>query len=256
MARKKKKRSILKAVSLTILALCSLSFAVYYLIQFLTKPSHTRYAAFGVDVPPGYLIHGIDVSRYQRVIDWSDVKNMQVKGIKIGFAFIKATEGIGKIDPQFRRNWLKAKKEKISTGAYHFFNAEESGKAQAQNFIDIVKLEKGDLPPVLDIEQANRVNKAGLINEVKIWLDKVEQQYKMKPVIYINIDFYDNFLSDGFNDYPFWIANYLQPQKPRLNREWMFWQHSESGHVNGISSAVDLNVFAGDSSDFNNLLLK
>jgi lysozyme len=181
---------------------------------------------------------------------------MQVKGIKIGFAFIKATEGIGKIDPQFRRNWLKAKKEKISTGAYHFFNAEESGKAQAQNFIDIVKLEKGDLPPVLDIEQANRVNKAGLINEVKIWLDKVEQQYKMKPVIYINIDFYDNFLSDGFNDYPFWIANYLQPQKPRLNREWMFWQHSESGHVNGISSAVDLNVFAGDSSDFNNLLLK
>ncbi|MEO6329002.1 MAG: GH25 family lysozyme [Ginsengibacter sp.] len=255
MARKRK-LSTLKTVAVTILALCLMSVAVYYLIKFFTKAAHVKYPAFGINIPLGYAIHGIDVSRYQRVIDWSDVKNMQVKDIKIGFAFIKATEGIGKIDAQFRRNWLKAADEKIPKGAYHYFIAGESGKAQAQNFIDIVKLEKGDLPPVLDVEQSNRTGIDDLRKEVLVWLNKIEQEYKTKPVIYTNIYFYNRYLSTGFDDYPFWIAHYLQPAKPRLSRNWLFWQHSESGHVNGIGPPVDFNVFAGDSLEFDNLLLK
>jgi lysozyme len=237
------------------LALCFIAIATYYLMDFLIRPARVKYAEFGIDIPPGYAIHGIDVSRYQRVIDWDDVKDMQVKDIKIGFVFIKATEGIGKVDAQFRRNWLKAKEENIPKGAYHFFIAGESGKMQAQNFIDIVKLEKGDLPPVLDIEQPNSsINDTR--KEALIWLNMIEKQYKAKPVIYTNINFYNNYLSEGFEDYAFWIANYLQPVKPRLIRKWLFWQHSEYGHVNGIALPVDFNVFSGDSTDFNNLLIK
>ena len=225
-------------------------------MKFFIKPAEIKYAEFGIVIPAGYAIHGIDVSRYQSVINWNDVKSMQVKDIKIGFAFIKATEGIGKIDPQFRRNWLKAKEENIPKGAYHYFIAGESGKAQAQNFIDIVKLEKGDLPPVLDIEQSNGSGVNDIRKEVLMWLDKIAKHYKTKPVIYTNIDFYNNYLRERFEDYPFWIAHYLQPEKPRLSRKWLFWQHSEKGHVNGINSAVDFNVFSGDSTEFANLLLK
>ncbi|MEO6220216.1 MAG: GH25 family lysozyme [Ginsengibacter sp.] len=236
--------------------MCFISVAIYYTIDFLTTPPRINYPAFGIYIPPDYSIHGIDVSHYQRVIDWNSVKAMQVKNIKIGFVFIKATEGIGKMDAYFRRNWLRAEEQKISKGAYHYFIAGKSGNRQAQNFIDIVKLKKGDLPPVLDIEKANGNEVNDIRTEVKIWLTKIEQHYKVKPVVYTNIDFYNNYLNEAFDEYPFWIAHYLQPMKPRLSRKWIFWQHSEKGHVNGIKSTVDFNIFAGDSSNFKELLMK
>ena len=63
-------------------------------------------------------------------------------------------------------------------------------------------------------------------------------------------------ISDGFDDYPLWVAHYLRPSEPRINRDWHFWQHSERGRVNGISGKVDFNVFNGDSTDFAKLLMK
>jgi lysozyme len=233
-----------------------LAVSTYYLIDFIVRPRPIFYPAFGIYIPRGYSIHGIDVSHYQRAIDWSNVKEMQVNNMRIGFVFIKATEGIGKIDENFRRNWLGANEEKIPKGAYHYFIAGKSGKAQAQNFIEIVKLEKGDLPPVLDIEQANGIAADVIRKEVKNWLEKVQSYYKVKPIIYTNIDFYNNYLNGPFDDYPFWVAHYLQPVKPRIKRKWIFWQHNERGHVNGIRSMVDFNVFAGDSSDFRELLIR
>lgn len=44
-------------------------------------------------------------------------------------------------------------------------------------------------------------------------------------------------------------------RKPRIEKSWVFWQHSEKGRVDGISAPVDFNVFYGDSSDFNNFLI-
>ncbi len=255
MARKKR-RSILRSIVIIFLWLCFVSAGIYYLFDLLIKPRSIIYPAFGIDIPQGFIIHGIDVSRYQQVINWDEVSGMKVMDIKVGFVFIKATEGMGKIDPQFRRNWLQAEEKKIPRGAYHYFICGKSANAQAQNFIDIVKPGKGDLPPVLDIEHSFGANKNDIISQVKLWLVKVEQQFKTKPIIYTNIDFYNNYLNKDFDDYPFWIAHYLQPEKPRLSRKWLFWQHSESGHVNGIISTVDFNVFSGDSTDFENLLLK
>lgn len=255
MARKKR-RSILRSIVIIFFSLCLVSIAIYYFIDFIVRPRPILYPEFGINIPQDYSIHGIDVSHYQHAIDWRNVKEMQVNNIKIGFVFIKATEGIGKIDADFRRNWLQAKEEKISKGAYHYFIAGKSGKAQAQNFIDMVKLEIGDLPPVLDIEQANGGEINAIRNEIKIWLIKIEEHYKIKPIIYTNIDFYNNYLNEAFDEYPFWVAHYLQPVRPRISRKWIFWQHSEKGHVNGIRSPVDFNVFAGDSSEFKELLIK
>lgn len=251
----RKKRSVVKTIFITLLALCFSSVATYFLIKIFIRPPLIKYDEFGINIPVGYLIHGIDVSRYQSIINWGDVKDMQVKNIKIGFAFIKATEGVGKIDAQFRRNWLKAAEEKIPKGAYHFFIPGKSGKAQAQNFIDIVELKKGDLPPVVDIELYPK-NIGKMRKELLIWLEKIEAYYNVKPVIYTNVYFYNNYLNKDFDRYPFWIAHYLQPEKPRLSRKWLFWQHSENGFVDGIKSPVDFNVFAGDSAEFNSLLLR
>lgn len=219
------------------------------------KAKFTHYKEFGITIPDEYTIHGIDVSKYQSMIAWEEVKEMNVADIRLGFAFIKATEGIGNMDQQFRRNWRKAKDNNIIRGAYHFFIATKDGKMQAENFIKRVDLEKGDLPPVLDVEQRYGVSKTQLRKEVKKWLETAEEYYKVKPVIYTNVDFYNQNLGSDFDEYPLWIAHYYQDKAPRISRQWSFWQHSDMGNVNGIVSKVDFNVFNGDSLSFRELLL-
>ena len=216
----------------------------------------TRYVAFGIHIPDQYQIHGIDVSRYQESIAWEEVKAMQVGHIKIHFAFIKATEGISGVDKQFNRNWKKAKQNEMIRGAYHFFLATKDGREQAENFIKTVDLEPGDLPPVVDIEQLYGVNAETMKKELKEWLDIVETNYKVKPIIYTNVDFYKRWLGKDFDSYPLWAAHYMTYDKPAITRDWSFWQHSEEGRVNGILSKVDFNVFKGDSVAFQELLLK
>lgn len=214
-----------------------------------------HYKEFGIPIPADYAIHGIDVSRYQQRISWETVKQMQVNEIKLGFAFIKATEGNGNVDPYFKRNWKRAKDAGITRGAYHFFIASKDGTTQAKNFIKKVELESGDLPPVLDVEKTHRAGAVDIRREVKEFLDVVEITYSVKPIIYTNIDFYNHYLKGYFDEYPLWVAHYLQPHKPRIKRDWTFWQHSEAGRVNGILAKVDFNVFNGDSTDFHSLLV-
>ena len=201
-------------------------------------------------------MHGIDVSHHQDNIDWDAVKAMKVQAIKIDFVFIKATEGLGRVDNAFRRNWFNARQAGIPRGAYHYFLPSKSGKAQAENFIATIQPEKGDLPPVLDIEQTNGASVEDIQQRAKDWLMMIEKQFKVKPIIYTNVDFYENFLSGKFDDYPLWIAHYLVQDKPRIQRHWTFWQHNEKGHVNGIDANVDFNVFNGDSTGFTKLLIK
>lgn len=220
------------------------------------KPTFIRYPEFGINIPESYSIHGIDVSKYQSTIAWEEVKAMKVKNIQLGFAFIKATEGIGNTDPQFKRNWKRSKEAGVYRGAYHFFISSKDGKMQAQNFIDKVELEPGDLPPVLDLEQLNGTSSEQLRKEAKRWLETAEAYYHVKPIIYTNVDFYNRHLGSEFDSYPLWAAHYYQPEQPRIRRGWVFWQHSDEGRVNGIAHPVDFNVFNGDSLDFKLLLIR
>jgi lysozyme len=222
----------------------------------LERRAHfVRYPEFGIDIPVNYSIHGIDVSKYQDIVDWGSVKDMRVGHVQMSFAFIKATEGLGNEDAYFQRNWKKVKGAGLARGAYHFFLATKSGKAQAENFINSVELMPGDLPPVLDIEQAYGVSPEKLRERAKEWLTTIADYYHVTPIIYTNVDFYRIYLKDDFDVYPLWVAHYLQKERPRVYRDWAFWQHSEMGHINGILTRVDFDVFNGDSADFRKLLM-
>ena len=253
-ARKKKKlRKII--VSAVIAAILTVGGLLVYQALVFKKAKATHYPEFGIDIPGGYEIHGIDVSKYQSMIAWEEVKKMNINNIRLGFAFIKATEGIGNADPHFKRNWKKTKDNELIRGAYHFFIGSKDGRMQAENFIDKVELETGDLPPVLDVEQLNGATSTQLKTEVRKWLEIVENNYNVKPIIYTNVDFYNRYLGSEFDAYPLWVAHYYQLEQPRIRRGWVFWQHSDQGRVNGITSKVDFNVFKGDSLEFRQLLI-
>ncbi len=256
MASRRKKKLIRFTLLLMIIVMLAVGGWMFYQWKQYQKSKFTRYPEFGIAIPEAYSIHGIDVSRYQHLIAWEEVKAMRVKDIQLGFAFIKATEGIANTDPQFKRNWKKSKESEMIRGAYHFFIASKDGKMQAENFIKRVELEEGDLPPVLDVEQLNGVSSATLKKEVKKWLDVAEEYYQVKPILYTNIDFYKRHLGSDFDSYPLWIAHYYEQKQPRIERGWLFWQHNDAGNVNGITSKVDFNVFSGDSIEFRGLLMK
>lgn len=243
---------------LLLMAAATLSMVVVFMIyNWWTerKARFVHYPAFGIDIPVNYAIHGIDVSKYQGLIDWSAVKEMKVGHVQIGFVFIKATEGLGNEDALFERNWKKAGSAGLVRGAYHFFLATKSGKLQADNFIHSVSIRPGDLPPVLDIEQAYGVAPDKLRERAMEWMETVGQYYHVTPIIYTNVEFYRKYLQDDFDRYPLWVAHYLQMERPRIYRDWHFWQHNEAGSVEGISTRVDFDVFNGDSVEFRKMLI-
>ena len=261
MAKRKrpKQRSYNKV--LLIAAVIVAALAVYIWLTYSAQKTEQEarfalYPDFGIELPLGYKIHGIDVSSYQGNIHWPAVAQMEDQGVNIQFAFIKATEGLKFVDKQYKRNWQKAKEANITRGAYHFFLATKSGRLQAQNFIKTVKLEPGDLPPVLDVEELYGVRPDSMRSRVASWLRTVEQAYHVKPVIYTGASFYKNFLGHDFDEYPLWVAHYFVKEKPGVADGWSFWQHNATGKISGIKTRVDFNVFSGDTILFKNLLVR
>lgn len=188
---------------------------------------------------------GIDVSEYQDEISWDEVQTLD-GDYQLSFVFIRATVGNDRLDKRFKENWLKAKENKLIRGAYHYYRPNENSIEQAELFIKTVRLEKGDLPPVLDIE---KLPENQSVERLKIglrrWLNKVEGYYKVKPIIYTGERYYDDFLKEEFSDYLFWIANY-NFYREKMEEDWLFWQFTEKATVSGIKGNVDVNIFNGD----------
>ncbi len=224
----------------------------YEIRSLIEYPLHYKeYKQFGIRIPNGYSVHGIDVSKWQQRVDWTRVKKMKVGNVSITFAFIKATEGSWMKDPEFDKNWENAGKQGIIRGAYHFFWPNVSPKDQAAKFIRSVKLRSGDLPPVVDVEDTKGMTKTQIQRYTKEFLTILEKHYKVRPILYTNRDFYKiNFADqDDFKNYRFWIAHYHVSDFDMPGEEdWHFWQHSDRGNVNGINERVDFNVFNGDSA--------
>jgi lysozyme len=211
------------------------------------------YPSFGIGIPTAYSVHGIDISRYQGQINWKQVSQMAVDSLHIWFVFIKATEGINVQDDRFRQNWKAARDAGLICGAYHFFYSTRDPLLQAKNFEKQVHLKSRDLPPVLDIEVSNDQPDSAIRSSALVWLNEIQIHYGVRPIIYTNVRFYTRHLGAAFDRYPLWISRFYLNQLPNTGRQWTFWQHSDAGHVNGISTPVDFNVFNGDSLSLMNL---
>ncbi|MFQ5448911.1 MAG: glycoside hydrolase family 25 protein, partial [Saprospiraceae bacterium] len=194
----------------------------------------------------GYAVHGIDISHYQRYVNWEVVANQGIH-----FVFVKASEGESHGDSLYCKNWEEIKRVGIKRGAYHFFRPSISPLLQAENFINTVELTHGDLTPVLDVEVTDGVAADALLEGIQKWLHVVESVYKAKPIIYSNQKFFNNYLFRDFRDYPIWIARYSSWRKPHLysGNDWLFWQYGSRGRLDGIDVNVDFNVFKGSLAD-------
>jgi len=232
---------------------------VWFFYYFFVSPFGFRWRALYGDLsnPEGYEIHGIDISHYQGDIDWEVLRNQgMIDKCPVRFVMIKATEGTDRIDPKFKDNFQQALEFGFTRGAYHFYSVHSKAADQARFFIKNVDLQRGDLPPVLDVEhKPKNQSDADFKASVLSWLNIVEQHYQVKPIIYTYYKFKMRYLSDEvFDDYPYWIAHYYV-DSVEYKGPWKFWQHTDVGRLPGIKGYVDLNIYNGSYYDLRQLTI-
>ena len=86
--------------------------------------------AYGVCMPSGNYIHGIDLSHYQGDIRWYQLAEVRKGPFPVQFMFIKATEGATVIDGLFSKNRAAAKSAGLMVGAYHFLTTSSDAESQ------------------------------------------------------------------------------------------------------------------------------
>lgn len=212
---------------------------------------------------------GIDVSHYQKAIEWQKVKDSGV-----AFTFIKATEGVDFYDEYFDINWSASRRAGVIRGAYHFFLPSVDPVEQANHYLNVVGdiLHSSDLPPVLDLESSPKYVYESFLplsieerqQRMETWLNVVAQATNRQPIIYTNLYTWKIFMgnTEDYVKYPLWIANYgaEQPSVPANNwggQGWLLWQFSYQGSVPGIyneAAVVDQNVFKGNLQDMQDWL--
>jgi lysozyme len=207
--------------------------------------------------PNEFPVHGIDVSKYQGVIDWQAAAQGGVR-----FAYLKATEGGDRVDDQFQANWNGARAAGIPTGAYHFYYFCRPVEDQIAWFKTHVPPAADALPPVLDMEWNQlsptcklRPPAAKIHADMGKFLVEMERFYGKKPIIYTTVDFHRQILTGELENYPFWVRSVSgHPEQRYGNRSWAFWQYTATGSVPGVKGRVDRNAFAGTEKQWQDFL--
>jgi lysozyme len=208
---------------------------------------------WGRRAPWTYAVHGTDVSKYQKSVDWH-----AAKASGISFAFIKATEGGDRVDERFLQHWHGARAAGVPRSAYHFYYFCRPAAEQAAWFIRNVPRDASALPHVLDMEWNHmsptcklRPEPSVVRSEMRIFLEALTRHYGKKPIIYTSIDFFDDNGLRGFTGYDWWLRSVsAHPDERYGSHPFRFWQYTGTGEVPGIAGDADINVFNGSEAEW------
>jgi len=198
-------------------------------------------------------VPGLDVSAHQPSISWSLVASAGAQ-----FAYVKATEGAGIINPDFAAQYNGAYQAGLTRGAYHFALPDRSGgAAQARYFVANGGGWTADgrtLPGALDIEynpygaECYGLSQSAMVEWIASFDGTYEALTSAWPVIYTSTAWWAKCTGNygGFADHdPLWIADY-RPSAGTLPAGWStytFWQYAPAGAFPG-----DQDIFNGSSS--------
>lgn len=186
---------------------------------------------------------GIDVSEFQKDIDWEKVK---ADGVQ--FAILRCGYGMNQTDQddtRFKKNIAECKRLGIPFGIYLFSyaNTLEKAESEADHVLRLVNGYQPTLGIWYDIEDnktSGAVEKELLIDIINTFCDKVKKNgYQVG--IYASTTWLNKKI-DSFitSKYPVWIAQYYSTCEYTGN--YKIWQYSSNGAVDGITTKVDYNI--------------
>ncbi|MFA6204336.1 MAG: glycoside hydrolase family 25 protein [Gallionella sp.] len=194
------------------------------------------------------MIPGIDVSKWEPVIDWAKVAQAGYK-----FSYTKATQGIYIKDAYFIQHTQGARANGMLAGAYHYYEPAYPAKEQADYFLSTIKGIDLDLPCALDFEEDTYIPVGQVATALLEWLTIVEAETGKRPTIYTSARFWPEAGSPTWSTlYPLWAAAWTTGATPILPKPWAvwtFWQHSSHGSVPGIAGDCDLDRFNGTMAE-------
>lgn len=188
---------------------------------------------------------GIDVSKWQKEIDFQKVKQAGATFVMIRVGSQQGIEGKYVLDPMFERNVKEALKHGLKVGVYFYSyaNSIKEAKKQARWVIKNIREYDVTLPVAFDWECYSSFNEMELsifgLNEVASgFLEEVKKQ-SYDVMLYGS----KNYLNAVWNyhDYDVWLAHYTK--KTNYEGDHVMWQLCENGKIDGVEGMVDINVY-------------
>lgn len=191
---------------------------------------------------------GIDVSHYQKKIDWAKAKKV------VEFSILKIGEGrySNQKDDYFERNYSECKRLGIPVGVYSYAYAQSvaEAKEEAKRVIEWLDNRDLDLPVYYDMENAN-MQKLGKnqLTEIAIAFCHEIEKSGYWAGIYANLNWFTNCLDTEKlkKMFTLWIANVdFTHDQTKYDGLYDMFQYSWKGQVDGIIASVDMNVMYRD----------
>lgn len=203
----------------------------------------------------GYdIVNGIDVSRYNGNIDWSQVKasGIEYAMIRVGFRGYGSSGSLNE-DSMFRQNIEGALNAGLKVGVYFFSQAitRTEARAEANYVLDRIYGYNISLPVVIDYEYAS--GNIGRLYEANLSRDYATQICKAfcgtvesagyTGMVYANKSMLENnlYADEISSDYKIWLAHYTT--QTSYAGDYYAWQYTSSGQIDGVAGNVDCNFF-------------
>lgn len=189
---------------------------------------------------------GIDVSKWNRNIDWEKVKESGVRFVIIRCGYRGSKTGALVEDPYFRQNIKGATDAGLKVGVYFFTQAITQAEAveEASMALKLVEGYELDYPIFIDTEgsggRADSLDTATRTAVCEAFCETIEQAGFEAGVYASRNWYYNNVDDDALSDYIIWVAEYRK--EPLYTGRYDLWQYTSSGQVDGIEGRVDLNL--------------
>lgn len=216
----------------------------YDLNQFVYKNGLMSYADSNYKT-----MTGIDVSSFNKEIDWNSVKNDGIDFVMIRCGFRGGEDGVLYDDPMYEEYIEGAKKAKLLVGVYFYSSAITLDELdeEVEYVLNRVQGYSLDLPIAYDMEYYNDAGRIIDLTQKEKTKMALEFCKKIKtagytPMVYGNMSWlYGEVQFDKVSQYPIWVASYSQVCT--MEDEFKMWQYSSQASVQGVAGVVDINLW-------------
>ena len=191
---------------------------------------------------------GIDVSKWNKEIDWDKVKNAGIEFAVIRAGYRGSVTGSLVVDPYFEANMKGAAASGIPVGVYFFTQAVNEVEAveEASAVLELIRRYNIRYPVFIDTEGAGGGGRAdGLDPETRTLVCeafcRTIENAGYNAGVYASRNWYNNNLyTDRLDNYCIWLAEYRSA--PLYQGYYQMWQYTSKGAVDGIEGNVDMNI--------------
>ena len=183
---------------------------------------------------------GIDVSAWQKEIDFEKVRDS-------GIEFVIIRAGYGKVienkDAFFETNYAKAKAAGLLVGAYWYSYADsiDTGRTEAGACLEAIRGKTFDFPVFFDLEEKKQFEKGREFCDalVTTFCDCIGA-HGYYPGLYCSTNKLNEFVSPSVaGKYALWVAHWAEKCTYSANPVEL-WQYTSHGSVDGIEGRVDM----------------